>query len=77
MDHRTLFGIAAIILSVAALNHSMDHAYAGPMGPNVSAGNTECVQYSVMPVFATTPMGPSSIAADDVDARLRYQCLLA
>ena len=47
MDHRTLFGIAAIILSVAALNHSMDHAYAGPMGPNVSAGNNPIENFSL------------------------------
>ncbi len=47
MDYRNLFGIAAIILSVAALNHSMDTAHAGPMGPNVSAGNNPIENFSI------------------------------
>lgn len=48
MDHRNLFGIAAIILSVAALNHSMDNAHAGPMGPNVSAGSNPIENFSIL-----------------------------
>ena len=38
MDHRNLFGIAAIILSSAAFLHSLNTASAFPQGPNISMG---------------------------------------
>ena len=47
MDHRNLFGIAAIILSLAALNHSVDNAHAGPTGPNVGTGNNPIENFSI------------------------------
>ena len=47
MDHRNLFGFAAIILSLAALNHSMDNAYAGPTGPNVGTGSNPIENFSI------------------------------
>ena len=39
MDHRNLFGIAAIILSGAVFTHSLNTANALPQGPNVSLGS--------------------------------------
>ena len=39
MDHRNLFGIAAIILSCSVFVHSLNSANAFPQGPNVSLGS--------------------------------------
>lgn len=39
MDYRSLFGIAAIILSGAVFMHSLNSANAFPQGPNVSTGS--------------------------------------
>jgi hypothetical protein len=39
MDHRNLFGMAAIILSSAAFVHSLNSANALAQGPNVSLGS--------------------------------------
>ena len=47
MDHRTLFGIAAIILSSAVFVHSFNAANAFPQGPNVSMGNNPIASFHV------------------------------
>ena len=46
MDHRNLFGIAAIILSAAVFVHSLNSANAFPQGPNVSTGSNPIEHYS-------------------------------
>ena len=47
MDYRHLFGLAAIILSIAILNHSVDSAHAGPTGPNVGMGSNPIENFSL------------------------------
>ena len=47
MDHRTLFGIAAIILSSAVFVHSFNSANAFPKGPNVSMGSNPIASFHV------------------------------
>ena len=64
MDYRNLFGIAAIVISVAALNHSMDNAYAGPMGPNVSAGSNPIENFSLRCTNTQQSIVPSDSSRD-------------
>ena len=47
MDHRTLFGISAIILSSAVFVHSFNSANAFPQGPNVSMGSNPIASFYV------------------------------
>ena len=64
MDHRNLFGIAAIILSVAVLNHSVDNAHAGPMGPNVSAGSNPIENFSLRCTYTQQSIVPADSSRD-------------
>ena len=47
MDHRTLFGIAAIILSSSVFLHSLNSANAFPQGPNVGTGSNPIASFYV------------------------------
>jgi hypothetical protein len=47
MDHRNLFGLSAIILSLAVLHYAMFSANAGPMGPNVGTGANPIENFSL------------------------------
>ena len=64
MDYRNLFGIAAIIFSLAALNHSIDDAHAGPMGPNVSAGSNPIENFSLKCTYASQSIVPADSSRD-------------
>ena len=45
MDHRKLYGVAAILLSGAVFVHSLKTANAVPQGPNVSMGTNPIVNF--------------------------------
>ena len=47
MDHRSLFGIAAILLSGAVFIHSLKSANAFPQGPNVGMGSNPIASFYV------------------------------
>ena len=59
MKNNNLFGIAAIILSIAVLIHSISDSIAFPQGPNVSLGSNPIVTIRC-PSSANLPNIPDS-----------------
>ena len=66
MDYRNLFGIAAIILSLAALNYSLESAHAGPTGPNVGTGTNPIENFSLKCTNTTQALIPADSTRDFV-----------
>ena len=64
MDYRNLLGLAAVILSLAVFNHSMDDAYAGPMGPNVGTGSNPIENFSLRCTGTQQTIVPSDVSRD-------------
>ena len=66
MDYRNLWGIAAIICSLAILNYSLESAHAGPTGPNVGTGTNSIENFSLRCTGTSQVLIPANSSKDFV-----------